>query len=169
MLLWNGACVVHEEFKGESCAARGPEARVPPESPPGVIEQADYVGSTSGLIAEVRNSPAAVFIVATDKGIFHKMRESAPDKQLIEAPTAGRSATCRSCAACPWMAMNGLRKLHAALVEPAAGHEITVLPTSPHAPVGRSPVCWPSPPAAGNPSTETTTPDTRRRPLHRGA
>jgi quinolinate synthase len=117
MLLWNGACVVHEEFKGEELRAlrrAHPEARVlvHPESPRAVIEQADYVGSTSGLI------------VATDRGIFHKMHEAAPGKVLIEAPTAGRSATCQSCAACPWMAMNGLRKLHAALQ--AGGNTIEV-------------------------------------------
>ncbi|MGE0486734.1 MAG: quinolinate synthase NadA [Gammaproteobacteria bacterium] len=120
MLLWNGACVVHEEFKGEELRALRrvhAEARVlvHPESPRAVIEQADYVGSTSGLINEVRTSHATEFIVATDRGIFHKMREAAPGKVLIEAPTAGRSATCQSCAACPWMAMNGLRKLRDAL------------------------------------------------------
>ena len=120
MLLWNGACIVHEEFKAEELEELRrlhPAARVlvHPESPAGVIAQADYVGSTSGLIAQVRSSAATTFIIATDKGIFHKMREAAPDKQLIEAPTAGRGATCRSCAACPWMAMNGLRKLAAAL------------------------------------------------------
>lgn len=120
MLLWNGACIVHEEFKGEELRdlrAEHPEAQVlvHPESPPAVIAQADYVGSTSGLIEAVRNGTAKRYIVATDKGIFHKMREAAPDKILIEAPTAGRSATCRSCAACPWMAMNGLRNLRDAL------------------------------------------------------
>lgn len=117
MLLWNGACIVHEEFKGVELAelkAAHPAARVlvHPESPPSVIALADYVGSTSGLINEVRTQSAPEFIVATDKGIFHKMQQAAPDKRLIEAPTAGRSATCRSCAACPWMAMNGLRSLH---------------------------------------------------------
>ncbi|MEX2481085.1 MAG: quinolinate synthase NadA [Gammaproteobacteria bacterium] len=130
MLLWNGSCIVHEEFKGEelrALRAEHPEARVlvHPESPPTVIEQADYVGSTSGLINEVQTSPAQSFIVATDKGIFYKMRESAPDKTLIEAPTAGRSATCRSCGACPWMAMNGLRKLRDTLV---AGNNEVVVP-----------------------------------------
>jgi len=120
MLLWNGACVVHEEFKGrelEALRRRHPEARVlvHPESPPSVIEQADYVGSTSGLIKAVKEGDAPAFIVATDKGIFHKMLEAAPGKRLIEAPTAGESATCRSCAHCPWMAMNGLRKLAAVL------------------------------------------------------
>jgi quinolinate synthase len=120
MLLWNGACVVHEEFKGKELAAlraQHPAARVlvHPESPPSVIAQADVVASTTGIIQAVRNSPAHEFIVATDKGIFHKMRLAAPDKVLIEAPTAGHSATCRSCAHCPWMAMNGLRKLAATL------------------------------------------------------
>lgn len=120
MLLWQGACIVHEEFKGEelrALRAEHPDARVlvHPESPRSVIDQADYVGSTSGLIDEVRNANAATFIVATDKGIFYKMQQAAPGKRLIEAPTAGRGATCRSCAECPWMAMNGLKKLRDAL------------------------------------------------------
>jgi quinolinate synthase len=55
------------------------------------------------------------FIVATDKGIFHKMKKAAPGKEFIEAPPAGKSATCRSCAHCPWMAMNSLTKLARAL------------------------------------------------------
>ncbi|MEQ8662646.1 MAG: quinolinate synthase, partial [Gammaproteobacteria bacterium] len=130
MLLWDGACVVHEEFKGEELALlkrAHPEARVlvHPESPAPVVALADYVGSTSGLINEVRTAPNETFIVATDRGIFHKMHEAAPGKTLIEAPTAGRSATCRSCAACPWMAMNGLRKLRNALLA-GAHHEIHV-------------------------------------------
>ena len=78
----------------------------------------------SGFINEVRTSDAVEFIVATDKGIFHKMREAAPDKLLIESPTAGKGATCRSCAECPWMAMNGLRKLRDALRDGL--NEITV-------------------------------------------
>jgi quinolinate synthase len=129
MILWNGSCIVHEEFKGqelEDLRREYPKARVivHPESPVPVIEQADYVGSTSGLINEVRTSDAVEFIVATDKGIFHKMREAAPDKLLIESPTAGKGATCRSCAECPWMAMNGLRKLRDALRDGL--NEITV-------------------------------------------
>ena len=131
MLLWNGACIVHEEFKGSELAAlrrSHPQARilVHPESPPSVIEQADYVGSTSGLINEVRTSSAVEFIVATDKGIFFKMQQAAPDKRLIEAPTAGRGATCKSCAECPWMAMNGLLKLRQVLATGA--NEIVVPP-----------------------------------------
>jgi len=116
MLLWDGACIVHEEFRGRELAElrrRHPEARVlvHPESPAPVVAQADVVGSTSQLLEAVRNLDAPAFIVATDNGIFHKMRELAGDRPLLEAPTAGRSATCRSCAHCPWMAMNGLRSL----------------------------------------------------------
>ena len=120
MLLWDGSCIVHEEFRGLELADMrqahpGARVLVHPESPAAVVEQADVVGSTSQLIRAVAEMEADTFIVATDAGIFHKMREAAPDKTLIEAPTAGRSATCRSCAHCPWMAMNGLRSLAAAL------------------------------------------------------
>jgi quinolinate synthase len=120
LLLWNGACIVHEEFKGRELAeliAQHPDAivLVHPESPPSVIALADVVSSTSGLINAVRTLPAQHFIVATDRGIFYKMQQAAPTKTLIEAPTAGHSATCRSCAQCPWMAMNGLRQLAHAL------------------------------------------------------
>lgn len=116
MLLWDGACIVHEEFRGrelDELRRRHPEARVlvHPESPAPVVAQADVVGSTSQLLEAVRTMDAPAFIVATDNGIFHKMRELAGDRLLLEAPTAGRSATCRSCAHCPWMAMNGLRSL----------------------------------------------------------
>jgi quinolinate synthase len=120
MLLWNGACIVHEEFKArelQQLRAQYPQAKVlvHPESPASVIAQADRVGSTSALLKAVVEMPAPVFIVATDNGIFHKMREAAPEKILLEAPTAGKSATCQSCAHCPWMAMNGLRNLAGAL------------------------------------------------------
>ena len=120
MLLWNGACIVHEEFKGHELAAlrqQYPDAKVlvHPESPPSVIALADVVSSTTGLIKAVKTMSAQRFIVATDRGIFYKMQQAAPHKQLIEAPTAGNGATCKSCAHCPWMAMNGLRKLAAAL------------------------------------------------------
>lgn len=116
MLIWQGACIVHEEFKGEELKAlreQHPDAKVlvHPESPGPVIAQADLVGSTTGIIQAVTEMDAKKFIVATDTGIFHKMKQAAPDKILIEAPTAGKSATCISCAHCPWMAMNSLRKL----------------------------------------------------------
>ena len=134
MLLWDGACIVHEEFKGtelEALRREHPKAKVlvHPESPASVIAQADVVGSTSRMVQAVRDMDADEFIVATDRGIFHKMRQLAPGKRLIEAPTAGKSATCRSCAHCPWMAMNSLTALLHALetgageihVDPAVG------------------------------------------------
>lgn len=116
MLIWHGSCVVHERFKAEGLKQlkkQWPEAvtLVHPESPPEVIDQADVVGSTAALINAVKSLDAPAFIVATERGIFHKMREAAPAKLLMEAPTAGEGATCESCARCPWMAMNGLREL----------------------------------------------------------
>jgi quinolinate synthase len=120
MLLWNGACVVHEEFKSKALydlKALYPDAGVlvHPESPAAVIDIADAVGSTSQLIKAAQTLPHEVFIVATDRGIFHKMRRAAPGKRFIDAPTAGKGATCRSCAHCPWMAMNQLVALRNSL------------------------------------------------------
>lgn len=116
MVLWDGACIVHDEFKAkalEDLKKVHPNAAilVHPESPESVVEIADVVGSTSQLIAAAKNLPNDVLIVATDKGIFYKMQQQAPDKLLIEAPTAGNGATCRSCAHCPWMAMNELENI----------------------------------------------------------
>jgi len=116
MLLWQGSCLVHDEFKGvelELLRKQYPKALilVHPESPEAVVAQADVIGSTSQLIAAVQSSDAREFIVATDNGILHKMRAAAPGKLFIDAPTAGNSATCKSCAHCPWMAMNGLQNL----------------------------------------------------------
>ena len=116
MLLWQGSCVVHDEFKGielELLRREHPNAKVlvHPESPEEVIAQADVVGSTSQMIAAAQTLDAEEFIVATDNGILHKMRMAAPGKRFIDAPTAGNSATCKSCAHCPWMAMNGLQNL----------------------------------------------------------
>ncbi len=114
MLLWNGACIVHDEFKAIELAAmrkKHPNALilVHPESPQHVVDQADIVGSTSAMIKAVVEGKASEYIVATDQGILHRMRQLAPSKKLIAAPTAGESATCKSCANCPWMAMNGLQ------------------------------------------------------------
>ena len=114
MLLWNGACIVHDEFKAvelEMLMAAHPDAMVlvHPESPQGVVDLADVVGSTSAMIKAVVEGKASEYIIATDKGILHRIAQLAPNKTLIEAPTAGDSATCKSCAHCPWMAMNGLQ------------------------------------------------------------
>lgn len=129
MLMWKGSCVVHEEFKhlGVLELKRSyPDAAVlvHPEAPQAVIDEADVVGSTSALIKAVETLDAKRFIVATDNRIFYKMRQLAPDKELLEAPTAGEGATCKSCAHCPWMAMNGLDNLEQTLISQDC--EITV-------------------------------------------
>src|SRR5690554_225730 len=116
ILLWDGSCIVHEEFKAKGLAdlkRMYPDAAVlvHPESPAAVVELADVVGSTSQLIKAAQDMDRERFIVATDSGIFYKMQQAAPNKTLIEAPTAGNGATCRSCSHCPWMAMNGLENL----------------------------------------------------------
>lgn len=120
MLLWDGACIVHEEFKAKQLLDMKqlyPDAAVlvHPESPEAVIELADAVGSTSQLIKAAQVLPNSTFIVATDRGIFYKMQQLCPDKRFVEAPTAGSGATCRSCAHCPWMAMNTLERTLASL------------------------------------------------------
>ncbi|NVK21419.1 MAG: quinolinate synthase NadA [Kangiellaceae bacterium] len=116
MLLWQGACIVHDEFKYQglqNAIKMYPKAAVlvHPESPEKVVALADFVGSTSQLIKAANELPHKQMIVATDKGIFYKMQQKAPDKELIIAPTAGEGATCRSCAHCPWMKMNALQVL----------------------------------------------------------
>ncbi|HLQ01184.1 MAG TPA: quinolinate synthase NadA [Burkholderiales bacterium] len=134
MLLWHGACVVHEEFKAlelELLKKEHPRAKVlvHPESPADVIKLADAVGSTTQIIKAAQALDADEFIVATDNGMLHRMKMLMPGKRFIEAPTAGAGAACKSCAHCPWMAMNGLENLARALetganeirVDPAIG------------------------------------------------
>jgi quinolinate synthase len=131
IIAWDGACIVHEEFK-----ARGildlkrahPDAEVlaHPESPDSVLEIADQIGSTTQIIQAAVSSKASKFIVATDQGIFYKLQQAAPDKTFMIAPTAGNGATCRSCANCPWMAMNELEALDR--VFEVGGNEIFVEP-----------------------------------------
>ena len=116
MLLWQGACVVHDEYKTrELIELKGkyPDAEVlvHPESPRSIIKLADVVGSTTQLVKAAQSSKARVLIVATDNGILHKMRTLCPDKIFLEAPTSGVGANCVSCSHCPWMAMNGLQNL----------------------------------------------------------
>ncbi|MFT7287306.1 MAG: quinolinate synthase [Halieaceae bacterium] len=119
LIMWDGACIVHEEFKAralEDLKRAYPDAAVlvHPESPASVIALADRVGSTTQIINAARQMDNPRFIVATDKGIFYKLQQQAPDKQFIMAPTAGNGATCRSCGNCPWMAMNKLETLASA-------------------------------------------------------
>ena len=116
ILLWQGSCIVHDEFHAQELAKlklQHPEAAVlvHPESPAAVVELADVVSSTTGLIKAAAKMDNPSFIVATDNGIFYKMKQAAPNKTFIEAPSVGVGATCQSCAHCPWMAMNNLRNL----------------------------------------------------------
>jgi quinolinate synthase len=116
MLLWDGACIVHEEFKAKGILDLKqvyPDAVVlaHPESPRAVLDVADFIGSTTQIINAAKTSPATRFIVATDQGIFYKLQQQMPSKEFFIAPTAGTGATCRSCANCPWMAMNALDNL----------------------------------------------------------
>lgn len=131
MLLWQGSCVVHEEFKSygmQKLLEQHPGAGllVHPESTEEMISLADAVGSTSQLIAAARDLPNDTFIVATDNQIFYKMQQTAPNKTFIAAPTGGKGATCRSCAHCPWMAMNNLQRLRDCLDGTATDTEILV-------------------------------------------
>ena len=132
MLLWQGECIVHDEFKAnalKNLKLQYPDAAVlvHPESPVSVVEMADAVGSTSQLIKAAQTMDNDTFIVATDKGIFYKMQQAAPGKTLIEAPTGGNGATCKSCAHCPWMAMNGLQAIETSLSSSdSSAHEIFV-------------------------------------------
>ncbi|MDT0217296.1 quinolinate synthase NadA [Alcaligenes faecalis] len=129
MLLWQGSCLVHDEFKADGLKAlmsEHPDAQVlvHPESPASVVALADVVGSTTQLLRAAVNHPASTFIVATDQGILHAMRQQAPGKTFLAAPTAGESATCKSCAYCPWMALNSLEALHQRLSQPGPGIQV---------------------------------------------
>ncbi len=120
MLMWQGSCVVHEQFKAHALASlkqQHTEAAVlvHPESPAEVIGLADVVGSTSALIKAAQRLANPSFIVATDNGIFYKMQQAAPGKTFYEAPNAGIGANCESCAHCPWMAINNLENLISSL------------------------------------------------------
>lgn len=121
LISWQGACVVHEEFKTQALKdliKHYPNAAVlvHPESPESVVELADVVGSTTKLLNASRELPNKQFIVATDRGIFYRMQQLSPDKEFMLAPTAGHGATCRSCGHCPWMAMNALDNLELSLL-----------------------------------------------------
>ncbi|MGV3346859.1 quinolinate synthase NadA [Enterobacteriaceae bacterium LUAb1] len=131
VLCWQGTCIVHDEFKTQALRRMKtlyPQAAVlvHPESPQSVVELADAVGSTSQLIQAAKTLPHQQMIVATDRGIFYKMQQACPDKVLMAAPTAGEGATCRTCAHCPWMAMNSLKAIAEGLETDGMAHEIHV-------------------------------------------
>jgi len=114
MLLWDGACLVHEAFSIErilELKAENPNAEIiaHPESQRHLLKVASYIGSTSGLLNYVKNSSNQEFIVATEAGILHQMQQENPEKILIPAPTADKSCSCNECA---YMKLNTLRKLY---------------------------------------------------------
>ena len=117
MLLWDGACSVHEAFSIDKILelyAENPDAVIiaHPEAKAHLLKVAKYVGSTSGLLNYVKTSKAKKFIVATEVGILHKMRQESPDKILIPAPVD--DANC-NCSECPFMKMNTMQKLYLCL------------------------------------------------------
>ncbi len=121
MLLWDGACEVHEEFSLEKILElkkQYPQAQIiaHPESRDYILDIADYIGSTSGLLKFVQESPSEIFIIATESGILHKMKQLAPDKTLIPAPPIeeNNERAC-ACAECPYMKRNTLEKIYLAL------------------------------------------------------
>ena len=114
MLLWDGACYVHEAFSIDKIlelAKEHPDAEIiaHPESKKHLLKVAKYVGSTSGLLRYVKESDAKEFIVATEVGILHKMQQEVPEKLLIPAPVEDNTCNCSECA---YMKMNTMRKLY---------------------------------------------------------
>ncbi len=117
MILWNGSCEVHDIVKVETIIklkAEHPDAKViaHPECKAVILELADYIGSTTGLLNYSIQSEATKFIVATETGILHQMKKASPDKLFFIAPT---DETC-SCNDCPYMKMNTLQKIYACLL-----------------------------------------------------
>jgi quinolinate synthase len=117
MLLWEGSCIVHEAFSETELLklkAQYPGAPVAahPECPVHILDHADYVGSTRGILDYVLASDSDLFIIATEPHIIHQMEKAAPGKTFIGAPGADGNCNCN---ACPYMAMNTLEKLYLAL------------------------------------------------------
>jgi quinolinate synthase len=119
MLLWDGSCVVHEAFSLDKLLAlykENPDAKIiaHPESETHILKTAAYIGSTAGMINFVKTDPNHKFIVATEAGILHKMKQEVPDKILIPAP-AIENNTC-ACSECGYMKMNTMQKVYDCLL-----------------------------------------------------
>ncbi len=119
MVLWDGACEVHVEISADKLKmiqGKYPNAKLiaHPECQQNVLDEADFIGSTTALLKYVKENEANTFIVATEVGIIHKMKEAVPHKKLIPAP-ANANNTC-ACSECPYMKLNTLAKIHASLV-----------------------------------------------------
>lgn len=120
MILWDGACMVHEAFSSrllKQMKVQYPNAIViaHPESEKPVLDQAEYIGSTTGLLKYTINSPHKEFIVATESGILHQMKKASPDKVFHVAPTSQNGRACQACQDCPHMKLNTLEKLYLCL------------------------------------------------------
>jgi quinolinate synthase len=116
LVLWNGACMVHEIFSQQKILKlrnRHPEAKfiAHPECEDVILKMADYIGSTTGLLKYTINNPANEFIVATESGIIHQMAKASPNKIFIPAPP-NNSCACNDC---PHMKRNTLEKLYLCL------------------------------------------------------
>ncbi len=117
MLLWDGTCIVHEQFSERELIklkAQNPDAPVAahPECPGHILDHADHIGSTSSILKFSRETPAETIIVATEPNIIHQMRLDAPGKTFIGAPGADGNCNCNMC---PFMALNSMDKLYLAL------------------------------------------------------
>jgi quinolinate synthase len=117
LIVWPGACIVHEQFSAKGLAelkVRHPEAEVlaHPECEEAVLAQADFIGSTTGIIAAAARSKAKTLIIATEDGVFHQIQRQVPEKTLIQAPGLDESCACNRC---PYMRLNTLEKLYLCL------------------------------------------------------
>jgi quinolinate synthase len=117
LIVWPGTCIVHEQFSAKRLAQLKllhPDAEVlaHPECDEAVLAQADFIASTTGIIKRAVESPAKTLIIATEDGVFHQIRERAPDKMLLQAPGMDESCACNRC---PFMRLNTLEKLYLCL------------------------------------------------------
>jgi len=126
IVAWPGACIVHEQFSAKRLVqlkVKHPEAEVlaHPECDQAVLDEADFIASTTGIIKRAVESPARTLIIATEDGVFHQIQQKAPHKQLIQAPGIDESCSCNQC---PFMRLNTLEKLYLCLRDLAP--EVTV-------------------------------------------
>jgi len=117
MIVWQGSCVVHEQFSAKGLAklrVQHPDAEVlaHPECDQAVLDQADFIASTTGIIQRAVDSKSKTLIIATEDGVFHSIHQKAPDKELIQAPGMDESCACNQC---PYMRLNTLEKLYLCL------------------------------------------------------
>ena len=117
MIVWPGACIVHEQFSAKRLVqlkVEHPDAEVlaHPECDEAVLDEADFIASTTGIITRAVESPAKTLIIATEDGVFHQIEKLAPDKTLIQAPGMDESCACNQC---PFMRLNTLEKLYLCL------------------------------------------------------